>query len=217
MRSLGKLTLWLILGVLFGTAVGVMTRRMGQADVSGATLTGMMVAPVFVMVLLLIDYVDELVFWAIGGGIVGALALGLISSLGGRTIGGGSLLAGFTGQNLFTGGTVGAVITTWLGAGGAVFKRGVTGVIGILVSVVAGGFMGAASWWLGNLIGGFLGLDLVTVRVLGQAYSWQWGESFAGIPVAILVGALVTNYLFPQEETLYKEVGGRTFKGGRVR
>jgi hypothetical protein len=126
-------------------------------------------------------------------------------------------LAGFTTQNFITGATVGAVVTTWLGAGGAVFKRGTTGLIGILISVVAGGFMGAAAWYLGDLISGLLGLDLTTVQVLNQGYSWKWGETIAGIPVAVLVGALVTNYLFPQQDILFKEVAGRTFKGGRAR
>ena len=213
MRHLGKLILWLILGALFGTAIGVLTRRMGYADLSGGMLAGMLAAPVVVMFLLLVDYLDELAFWAVGGAIIGGLALGLITSLGNRTIGGGNLAAGFTSENLITGASVGAVVTTWLGAGGAVFKRGTTGFIGILLSVIAGGFMGAATWWLGGQIGNWLEFELVTVTVLNRPYMWQWGETIAGMPVAVIAGAIATSYLFPQEDVLYKEVAGRTLKG----
>jgi hypothetical protein len=211
MKYLGRFILWLILGALFGTAIGVIARRLGFSDVGGGALAGLVCAPVVIMFLLLADYLDELVFWAIGGAIVGALSLSLIVSLGTRTVQHTNLLAGFTAQNMITGSSVGAVLSTWLGAGGAVFKRGLTGVIGLLLSIIAGGFLGAAVWWLGALIGNWLEYETFTVKFLGLVNTWQWGETIAGVPIAILTGIIATTLLFPpQKEALFKEVGGRT-------
>lgn len=211
MKYVGRFILWVILGALFGTAIGVIARRVGFPDVGGGALAGLICAPVVIMVLLLADYLDELAFWAIGGAIVGALALSLIVSLGSRTVQHTGFLAGFTAENMLTGASVGAVLTTWLGAGGAVFKRGTTGIIGLLLSIIAGGFLGAAVWWLGEALGNWLEYDTLTVRFLGLVNTWQWGETIAGVPIAILTGIVATTVLFPpQKEALFKEVGGRT-------
>jgi len=217
MRFWGKFILWVILGALFGTAIGVLARRLGYADLSGGMLAGMIAAPIVIMFLLLVDYVDELAFWAVGGAVVGSLALSLLTSLGMR-VQGASLTAGFTAENMLTGAAVGAVLMTWLGSGGAVFKRGSTGVIGLLLSVIAGAFLGASVWWLGDLIGGWIKSETVTVNIFGLVNTWQWGETIAGVPVAVLIGTITTNYLFPQGDALYKEVGGRTLtRHGKTR
>jgi hypothetical protein len=217
MRFWGKFILWVILGALFGTAIGVLARRLGYADPSGGMLAGMIAAPVVIMFLLLVDYIDELALWAVGGAIVGGLTLSLLTSLGMR-VQGANLTAGFTVENMLNGAAVGAVLMTWLGAGGAVFKRGSTGVIGLLLSVIAGAFLGAAVWWLGDLIGGWIKSEIVTVNIFGLVNTWQWGETIAGVPVAVLIGTITTNYLCPQGNALYKEVGGRTLtRHGKTR
>ncbi len=210
MRYVLRFILWVILGALFGTAIGVIARRLGFQDMGGGALAGLVCAPVVIMFLLLADYLDELVFWAIGGAILGALTLSLIVSLGSRTVQHTKLLAGFTAQNMISGASVGAVLSTWLGAGGAVFKRGLTGVIGLLLSIIAGGFLGGATWWLGALIGKWLEYETLTVNFLGSN-TWQWGETIAGVPIAIVTGIIATTLLFPpQKEALFREVGGRT-------
>ena len=71
MKQLGRLILWVILGALFGTAIGVLSRRLGNGDLSGGALAGLIMAPIVVMFLLLADYLDELFFWAIAGALFG--------------------------------------------------------------------------------------------------------------------------------------------------
>lgn len=211
MRYLGRFILWVVLGAFFGTAIGVIARRLGYPDLGGGALAGLIGAPVVVMILLLVDHLDELIFWSVGGAIFGALTLSLMASLGNRAVQNTSLLTGFAAENLILGASAGAVLATWMGAAGAVFNRGATGFIGLLLSVVAGGFLGAAVWWLGDLIGGWLEYGTRTVRFLGLNHSWQWGETIAGVPIAIVAGIITTTLLFPSpKQALFKEVGGRT-------
>jgi len=203
--------MWLILGALFGTAIGAIARRLGFADVGGGALAGLISAPVVVMVLLLVDHLDELIFWAIGGALFGALALALMASLGSRAVQTTGLLTGFSAENMIMGASAGAVLATWMGAAGAVFHRGTTGIIGLLLSVIAGGFLGAAVWWLGDILGNWLGYGPLTFRFLGLVHTWQWGETIAGVPIAIVAGIITTSLLFPSPtQALFKKVGGRT-------
>ncbi len=145
MRNVGRVILWVILGAVLGSAVGIIARRLGFADVSGGILGGMISAPAILMLILLFDYVDELIFWAIGGAIVGALLLTGLGAFAGQTTGSAGLGARFSLPTAINGALVGSVLATWLGAGALVFKRGMIGLVALLISVVAGGFLGAES------------------------------------------------------------------------
>ena len=125
MKYLGKFILWVILGALFGAAIGILARRLGFPDFGGGALAGMMAGPIVIMFLLLADYLDELVFWAIGGALLGGISLALFGMIGSRTVGS----IGFSMQDVITGAPIGAVLATWLGAGTAIFKRGTTGAV----------------------------------------------------------------------------------------
>lgn len=198
MKYLGKFILWVILGALFGTAIGILARRLGFADFGGGALAGMMAGPIVIMFLLLADFLDELLFWALGGALLGAISLALFGMIGNRTVGS----TGFSMQDVIAGAPIGAVLSTWLGAGTAIFKRGTTGVIGLLLSVIAGGFLGVAVWLLGDLIGG----ELYTLSFLGGSYQWRLGEAIAGIPIAILTGVVTTRVIFPQDSQEFDHI-----------
>jgi hypothetical protein len=171
--------------------VGIIARRLGYADVSGGILGGMLAAPAILMLILLFDYVDELIFWAIGGAVVGALLLTGLAAFGGQTAGSAGLAGRFSLPIALNGALVGSVLATWLGAGALVFKRGMVGLIALLTSVVAGGFLGAMVWMLGDLIGG----QMITVEVLGRVNTWRQGEMIAGVPAGILSGLAASQFL----------------------
>ena len=196
MRNVGRVILWVILGAVLGSAVGIIARRLGFADVSGGILGGMVSAPAILMLFLLFDYVDELIFWAIGGAIVGALLLTLLGAFGGQSTGSAGLAARFSIQTAINGALVGSVLATWLGAGALVFKRGMIGLVALLISVVAGGFLGAMVWMLGDLIGG----KMITVEVLGRVNTWRQGEMIAGVPAGILAGLASSQFLSLQRQ-----------------
>ena len=191
MRNLGRVVLWVILGAVLGSAVGIIARRLGYADVSGGILGGMVAAPAILMLILLFDYVDELIFWAIGGAVVGALLLTGLAAFGGQTAGSAGLAGRFSLPMALNSALVGSVLATWLGAGALVFKRGMVGLIALLTSVVAGGFLGAMVWMLGDLIGG----QMITVEVLGRVNTWRQGEMIAGVPAGIMSGLAASQFL----------------------
>jgi hypothetical protein len=101
---------------------------------------------------------------------------------------------------LTTGGTldralIGSAIATWFAAGSGMFKKGTSGIIGFLVSVIIGAPLGAVVWKLGDIVGG----GVVSIAFLGQVSVWTWGETLVGIPIGILVDFIATRFLFVTE------------------
>ncbi|MBN1316425.1 MAG: hypothetical protein JXA42_13200 [Anaerolineales bacterium] len=187
-----KIALWIVMGCAFGTFTGIIARRISLDSLTGGMLAGMVAAPILVILLLLINNWDKLIIWAIAGAIAGAASLSLMTYITNYALK--PLDFKIT---LTTGGTldralIGAAITTWFAAGGSMFKKGTSGIIGFLVSAIFGAPLGACVWKLGDIIGG----SLSTFTFLGQVSVWAWGETLMGAPIGILAGYITTRYLF---------------------
>ena len=183
---------WLILGAVYGTAVGVFSRRLGLFELTGGLLGGMIAAPLMVMMLLLIDYWRQLVIWAVYGAIVGAAGFIIIWFVADQALGHYLLTGDLTTGRVISGALVGAATGTWIGAGTAVFQRGTLGLIGMLSALIAGAFLGAVVWMVGNAIGG----RAVIVEIGSYVAMWKLGETVAGIPLGVVVGIATTQVLF---------------------
>jgi len=192
MKGIGKLLVWSILGVVFGTAVGIVRRNLPFGGVTDALFAGMIAAPSMVMVLLLMDYIRELVGWAIGGFVIGAALLYVVANFTEDTVG---VEVDSVVRRTLYGGIIGAVAMTWLGAGWSVFRGSNSGIIVLLFALIIGAFFGVLVHSLGQSIGG----KGYSFELLGAFIAWRLGESVAGIPIGILSGAVVTQYLFPSE------------------
>jgi len=195
MKGLVKVWLWSVLGVLFGTAVGILRRKLPFGGATDAIFSGMIAAPLLVMFLLLTDYLRELVGWAIGGFIVGALFLAIVGNYAQETVEVVGVEANITMRRALNGGLVGAMVMTWFGAGWSIFRGKNNGIVGLLLSLILGAFCGLLVWFVGQSIGG----QVQTIMFLGSPSSWRLGESAAGIPLGILGGVASTQYMFPQQ------------------
>jgi hypothetical protein len=192
MRQILRIVVWGLLGALFGIGVGILSRRLGYGDPVGGILTGAMVAPAIVMIFILGGYWGDLMYWTFGGAVLGAIVFVLIAYFGQRSLGGFTLDTYVTPRRVMNGAIVGAVILTWFGIGWSIFRGDARGIISLLISIIAGAFVGTLVWVVGDAIGG----QLFRVQVAGATYVWRLGEMIAGVPVGIFGGALVYQFLY---------------------
>ena len=192
MRKIVRFVVWALLGALFGIAVGVLSRRFGYGDPVGGILTGAMVAPAIVMIFILGGYWGDLMYWTFGGAVLGALTFVVIAYLGQRSVQGFTLDTYVTSRRVLNGAIVGAVVLTWFGIGWSIFRGDARGIISLLISIIAGAFVGTLVWVVGDAIGG----RYFEVQIARMSLTWRLGEMIAGVPVGILGGALTYQFLY---------------------
>jgi hypothetical protein len=190
MKTYIKLASWAIIGVCFGTAVGVLARRFGGADPANSVLAGMIVAPLTMMLVLLVTYWSDLVPAAIVGAVAGALVVSVVGFLGGRATGTARQALALARRVVPTGALFGAIAGTWLEAGGLLFKRGSAGIISFFATVMFGACLGGAVWVLGTAVGG----PVYRIELAGQLFGWRLGETIAGAPLGLASGLIAMRF-----------------------
>jgi hypothetical protein len=195
MKLVRQLVIWAFLGAVFGTATGIIGRALGFGALNASLVGGMIAAPTLVMVIMLANYWGELLNWALGGALVGTVILTAMDFLVFRAVVPVPGSPGLSGATLLNRAIIGAVVSTWLGAGGVVFKRGSQGLVGFLAAIILGAPLGVLTWMLADIVGG----EVVSLQLLNTVYSWRWSETLVGIPLGALTGYFVIQFMFRTE------------------
>ena len=195
MKLVQQLVVWAFLGAVFGTATGIIGRALGFGVLTGSLVGGMVAAPTVVMAIMLVNYWGELLTWALGGAVVGAVVLTLMDNLVFQAVVPLHGDAGLDGVNILNRAIIGTVVSTWLGTGGVVFKRGSQGLVGFLAAIILGAPLGVLTWMLADIVGG----EVVSLQVFNTVYSWRWSETLIGIPLGTLTGYFVIRFMFRTE------------------
>lgn len=191
MKSIGEYARWAIIGLIFGTAVGVIARRFGGAHPADGVMAGMIAAPIAMMFVLLFSCWPDLIPALLAGAFAGALFFSVIGYFGGRASGGFDEVLASVAERAPTGALFGGIAGAWLEAGAILFKKATTGVFSLIGTVILGAFLGAGVWALGGVLGG----PMIEMELAGRPLEWQLGETIAGLPVG-LVGGFIATWLF---------------------